>query len=460
MDDATKKLPRGALRSPAKPSYDPPMGEQDAARSLDEASWVGRIIAEHYQVEGVLGVGGMGIVVRARDLRLKRLVAIKLILPEYSRDRSLNLRLALEAQITANLSHPNIVQVHAFGESGGQPFFVLEHLEGNTLAEELEYRMYLPSQIPGWMIGILRGLATAHDDGIIHRDVKPQNAFLAREGTEERPKLLDFGIAKEQQATLARSGITRRDTVIGSGRYMSPEQTDGPEGLDARTDVWSAGVMLYEMLVDDSLWHQPSWGSLMKAISSGPIADVRQTSRWPLPKGLAEVVDRALARDRNARFRDAVEMLAAFEKIDFRVWDSLRLRDARPPTQDELFRKLKREESWLSRSDGQREIPSRMSIRRWLNLAQMRRVPAPVTMAVRLAVSEGANIEYDHFLCHLWVGIRESGTTVASRRALAAAGFVLEDARFTWQGGAPFEDWMDPEGASAEQCGTVDGGAS
>src|SRR5271165_3166542 len=193
-----------------------------------------------YDVVEVLGEGGMGAVYKAIDPRIGRTVAIKVIKGDFAEDPELRKRFDTEARAVGNLQHPNIVVVYEFGEEHGSPYLVMQYLDGTPLNEVIAQRQSLPIiQKLDIIIGVLRALDYAHEHGVIHRDVKPANVHLLKDGSV---KLLDFGIAREGNL-----GQTKSGQVMGTMSYMPPEQMNG-EVVDRRGDIFSAGIMLFELL--------------------------------------------------------------------------------------------------------------------------------------------------------------------------------------------------------------------
>jgi predicted Ser/Thr protein kinase len=286
------EAPRG-LCSVCLPKQAVPPG-RDTIREVLEAKLRGQ-----YRVVRLLGKGGMGAVYLARDLTLDREVAIKVI-PTESNAPEVHERFRREAKTVARLSHPNIVPLHAFGEVGGMPYFVMGYVRGESLAARLRRERKLSEQESRRVLTEIAGaLDHAHRQGIVHRDIKPDNVLLDDESG--RALLADFGIAKAVGAgdTLAGAG-----SVVGTPHYMSPEQAMGRDDVDGRTDVYSLGVMAYVMLGG----HLPFEGSsaaevLRKRLSqeAAPLRSVAPTVAEPL----ARVVDRCLARDPAARWPDA-----------------------------------------------------------------------------------------------------------------------------------------------------------
>src|SRR5262245_23974520 len=202
------------------------------------------------EIVGWLGAGGMGEVYRARDPRLGREIALKLISQTFATDPSRLYRFEQEARAAGQLNHPNILAVHDIGNHAGAPYIVSELLDGESMRDRLRVGPLPTRKAVDYARQIAAGLAAAHDKGIIHRDVKPDNLFITSDG---RIKILDFGIAKLTRPSDERSGLTALPTataegmVVGTAAYMSPEQVRG-EAVDARTDIFSLGSVLLEML--------------------------------------------------------------------------------------------------------------------------------------------------------------------------------------------------------------------
>src|SRR5271165_5009917 len=225
---------------------------------------------DSYEIIAPLGAGGMGEVYRARDVALKRDVAIK-VLPEFwSRDHERLRRFAQEAQATAALNHPNIVSIFNVGQFNGSPYIVTELLQGETLRDRLRKGPMRLQEVLGYSVELARGLAAAHDAGIIHRDLKPENIWVTKEG---RIKILDFGLAKLQPSksasaddpTVTNQPQTDPAHVLGTVGYMSPEQVRG-QPADARSDIFAAGAVLYEMLTGKRTFHKATSAETMSAI--------------------------------------------------------------------------------------------------------------------------------------------------------------------------------------------------
>jgi len=267
----------------------------------------GETLAGKYRVERVLGRGGMGIVVAARHLQLDERVAIKFLLGE--RSESSADRFLREGRAAAKVKGEHVCRVFDFGRlETGEPYLVMEHLEGTDLARKLEREgPQAPSSVVGWVIQACDALADAHAIGIVHRDLKPANLFLAdRADGSACAKVLDFGISKVARAET----ITAPATTMGSPVYMSPEQMESARDVDARSDVWSLGVLMYELLAGKL----PFVGDSMVQLS----VLVRERREEPLervapgvPEGLARVITRCLEKKADARFASVADLAAA-----------------------------------------------------------------------------------------------------------------------------------------------------
>jgi pimeloyl-ACP methyl ester carboxylesterase/TolB-like protein/Flp pilus assembly protein TadD len=271
-----------------------------------------------YRVTDRLGVGGMGVVYRAVDTKLSRPVAIKLLPLDRAGDTRALERFELEARAVSALNHPNICVLHEIGEHEGRPFLVLELLEGDSLDHVLEGGAIRPARALEIAAAVADGLEAAHEAGILHRDVKPANLFITRRG---HVKILDFGIAKlmpkppETDATLATEAqelsLTRPGTAVGTFAFMSPEQIRDQD-LDGRTDVFSLGAVLYEMLSGRRAFSGTTAGAIIDSIlhdDPPPLTDAGLDSR------LQRVVQRALSKDRGQRWSNAGDLRDQLEAL-------------------------------------------------------------------------------------------------------------------------------------------------
>lgn len=268
-----------------------------------------------YQVLGSIGCGGMGEVYRARDLRLSRDVAVKVLRADVSRDPDLVRRFEQEAKAVGALNHPNILTVFDTGESDGLPYIVSELLQGDTLRERLQSGPLDVRKAVEYGIQVARGLAAAHERGIVHRDLKPENLFLTKSGVV---KILDFGIAKLTQpgeqhvsSEADTAAHTTPGTVMGTSGYMSPEQVRGL-AADERSDLFSFGAVLFEMLLGRRAFKSATPADTMSAIlHSDPTPALSETGR--IPGGVIRIVTRCLEKSREDRFLTARELVSALE---------------------------------------------------------------------------------------------------------------------------------------------------
>ncbi len=270
-----------------------------------------------YEIVSLLGAGGMGEVYRARDSRLKRDVAIKVLPQSLSRDPDRLRRFEQEALATAALNHPNILAVFDIGATDGSPYVVSELLEGETLRERLRSGPIPARKALDYAMQIAHGLAAAHEKGIIHRDLKPENLFVTKDG---RVKILDFGLAKLTQpdqsgstAALTMSHATDAGSVMGTAGYMSPEQVRG-KVLDARSDIFSFGAILYEMLSGKRAFHGDTPADTMSAILKENPPDLSETNRNVSP-ALERIVQHCLEKNPESRFHSASDIAFDLEHL-------------------------------------------------------------------------------------------------------------------------------------------------
>jgi serine/threonine protein kinase/Tol biopolymer transport system component len=264
-----------------------------------------------YEIQSPLGAGGMGEVYRAKDTRLDRTVAVKILPSHLSDNPEAKQRFDREARAISSLNHPNICTLHDVGHQDGIDFLVMEFLEGETLADRLRKGPLTTEQVLKYGIEICEGLERAHKSGVVHRDLKPANVMLTKTAT----KLMDFGLAKTATAgaslasslTMTISGpsadqpLTAHGTIVGTFQYMSPEQTEGKEA-DARSDIFALGAVLYEMTTGKRAFAGKSQASLVAAILASeppPISAVQPLS----PPALEQVIKSCLAKDPEERFQ-------------------------------------------------------------------------------------------------------------------------------------------------------------
>src|SRR5438477_2261267 len=276
------------------------------------ATRLSQALGTSYTVEGEIGRGGMGVVYNARDERLKRRVAIKVLPPELAFQEGIRTRFLREAETAARLSHPNIVPIHTVGEGpDGIVYFVMTYVDGEPLSARLKRRGRLPPEEARRILTeTADALSAAHAVGIIHRDVKPDNILL--EGSRGRVVVTDFGIAKALSSTTGGATLTATGVAIGTPHYMSPEQAAGDREIDGRSDLYSLGVVSYQMLVGEPPFVANSTPAmLVKHISERPTPVTQR--RNDVPQDLSRAVMLCLEKDPAARFPSAGALVTALD---------------------------------------------------------------------------------------------------------------------------------------------------
>lgn len=281
-----------------------------APADLPLAARLTEALGKAYTIEGEIGRGGMGVVYRARDERLQRRVAIKVLPPELAFQQDIRERFMREAQTAARLSHPHIVPIHAVGEEHGLVYFVMGYVDGESLGGRIKRRGQLPvEEVRRIMKETADALSAAHAQSVIHRDIKPDNILL--EGTRGRVMVTDFGIAKALSATSGAT-LTGLGVAIGTPSYMSPEQAAGERDIDGRSDLYSLGIVSYQMLTGQLPFTAPTVaGILMKHITEP--APLVTTVRPDVPEDLALAVSRCLEKDPENRWSSADQLRRALE---------------------------------------------------------------------------------------------------------------------------------------------------
>ena len=270
-----------------------------------------------YEIVSPAGAGGMGEVYRARDSRLGRDVAIKVLPAALANDADRLRRFEQEARTIAALNHPNLLGIHDIGAHNGAPFLISEFLEGQTLREKLVSGPLPVRRAIEYALGIAEGLAAAHEKGIVHRDLKPENVFVTRDG---RMKVLDFGLAKlvrpeekHEAAVTLTSPATLPGLVMGTVGYMSPEQVRG-EPIDPRSDIFSFGAVLYEMLTGKRAFKRETSAETMTAILREEPQALNDTG-WQGPLELQRILARCLEKNVERRFQSASDLAFAMESL-------------------------------------------------------------------------------------------------------------------------------------------------
>ena len=306
VEDLLAGYARGSfLEKPARETV-PELFDSEAAETLT-GSQLGP-----YEVESEIGRGGMGIVYLARDMRLDRPVAIKMLAPQYIRDEAQRERLKREARAAARLSHPSIATVYALEEFDDSVCIVSEYIQGPTLSQIMSKGRLPFSQVLDIAIQIARGLVAAHEEGIVHRDLKPENVIRTESGIV---KILDFGLARVEpkEGAAANPRLTQSGVFLGTPAYASPEQLLG-SGVDRNTDIFSFGIILYEMASGKHPFEAVDSMSVIARILEAEVPDITQTNP-SVPEDFARIVMRCLKKRPSERYASTRDLLAEMENL-------------------------------------------------------------------------------------------------------------------------------------------------
>lgn len=318
----------------------------------------GTVFADKYEVEKVLGKGGLGVVFAATNLYTNRRVAIKLLNSELMALAGATDRLLREAQITGSVKHPNIVDIYDVGISEGKVFLVMECLQGQSLGAWMKSGTRSVSEMVRMLIDAMRGIVAAHAAGVVHRDLKPDNIFVCcdENGNHVITKVLDFGVSKfiYTAPDMEEANITQAGLMVGTPNYMPPEQIRDPRYVDQRADIYALGVILFEIVAGRIPFSSTSFGDLLVEIMQEGVPSLAKY-RPALSEGIIAVVDKAVARDREQRYASVKDFIGALEPY-LRVFDEevsqvrpvsdLQKAGVIPSSQGDLEAKQKPADNW------------------------------------------------------------------------------------------------------------------
>lgn len=289
---------------------------RDDDTETDPDRRIGTLVDERYKILEAMASGSMGAVYKAERVPVGKLVAVKFLHASYAKDPEFLARFERETRVMSKLAHPNCVSVVDFGVWEGAPYLVMEYVAGTTLRALIDDETLPPARALLLTRQIAAGLAHAHAQGVVHRDVKPANIMISQEvGTGDHVRILDFGLAR-LRGNVGRDA-TQANVVVGTPNYMAPEQTIGGGTIDARTDIYAVGVVLFEMIAGVRPFAAEDTMALLGMHRAAPIpklADKMETA-VPLPDGLQEIVDKAMAKAPEDRYQTAIELTEAIDEL-------------------------------------------------------------------------------------------------------------------------------------------------
>jgi serine/threonine protein kinase len=277
---------------------------------------IGSVVDERYKIVDTMASGSMGAVYKAERVPVGKLVAIKFLHASYKNDSEFQSRFERETRVMSKLAHPNCVSVLDFGVWKNAPYLVMEFVDGITLRAKMDRGALPPAQALAFARQIASGLAHAHEQGVVHRDIKPANMMITDDiGAGERIRLLDFGLAR-LRGNVGRDA-TQTNLVVGTPNYMAPEQTVPGAGIDARTDIYAVGVVLFEMVVGERPFNAEDTMQLLGMHRAAPIPRMvdRVKEGTELPAGLQELIDKAMAKTPSERYQSAIELAEAIDEV-------------------------------------------------------------------------------------------------------------------------------------------------
>ena len=277
----------------------------------DHHKLLGNKLNGKYEIERVIGVGGMGVVYQARHLLIERKLAVKVMSQEIAAKPEIVQRFYNEAKTAASIGHDHIIEITDMGLYGKSPYIVMEYLEGTSLSDYMEDKVLPVEEAVGILMQVLHALDAVHEKGVVHRDLKPDNIFLIKKpGTTKFVKILDFGISKLKPTEDANPTLTKTGTVLGTPAYMSPEQAAGLKEQDLRIDIYAVGAILYEMLTGQVPFSGDSYNALIAAILTAEPKNPRELNP-DIPRPLQDIILKALVKEPEKRFQDCRELMKA-----------------------------------------------------------------------------------------------------------------------------------------------------